>query len=175
MNKLNPNSNNRIKNIAQGSNHHSPGEKFNRLIMNMKDNAYWDLLKGLLFLIAASLIACLPDGLQVSGYNLTRPIPTIAPAPLVAQPTEIPTGVPIGTPLPTTIGTLTPAPSLQSDCQYLIYEGDTLSEIAQYFHVPLETLVAENGLSNPDLIIAGSKLVIPDSETVCPKGPISSQ
>lgn len=44
---------------------------------------------------------------------------------------------------------------------YVVQEGDTLSGIAQRFHVELADLVAANGLVDPDAIEAGQTLAIP--------------
>jgi N-acetylmuramoyl-L-alanine amidase len=44
----------------------------------------------------------------------------------------------------------------------LVQPGDTLSEIAASYGVPLAELVAANGIADPDLILAGATLTIPD-------------
>jgi len=50
----------------------------------------------------------------------------------------------------------------QSPTTYVIRPGDTLLGIAHRFQVNLLRLAQANGLSNPDLILAGQTLVIPD-------------
>lgn len=47
---------------------------------------------------------------------------------------------------------------------YTVQSGDTLFLIAQRFGVPLETLVAVNGIQNPSLIQVGQVLLIPGAE-----------
>jgi len=52
---------------------------------------------------------------------------------------------------------------------YVVQAGDTLSDIADRFGVPLVALVQANGLSDPHLIVEGEVLVIPVPEI--PIGP----
>lgn len=56
--------------------------------------------------------------------------------------------------------TTTTTPKLEDEF-YLIQQGDSLSAIASSFGVKLETLMAVNGITNPDKIQAGQKLIIP--------------
>lgn len=45
----------------------------------------------------------------------------------------------------------------------LVQPGDTLSAIADEYGVTVEALAKENGISNPDLVVAGSTLRIPEA------------
>lgn len=45
--------------------------------------------------------------------------------------------------------------------KYTIQEGDTLSEIAQIFGVPVDNLISYNAIADPDAIQAGQVLKIP--------------
>jgi lysozyme len=45
---------------------------------------------------------------------------------------------------------------------YTIIPGDTLTSIAAKFNTTVEALVTANNISNPDLIIAGETLKIPE-------------
>lgn len=47
----------------------------------------------------------------------------------------------------------------------LVQPGDTLSEIAASYGVPLPELVAANGIADPDLILVGATLTIPEGVT----------
>ena len=47
---------------------------------------------------------------------------------------------------------------------YVVRPGDTLSEIAKQHGVPIETLIKVNNIANPDLVIVGQELLIPQSE-----------
>ena len=52
-------------------------------------------------------------------------------------------------------------PSVQSDgTTYIVQAGDTLSEIAQRFGTTYQHLAAINGISNPDIIHVGDRIVI---------------
>lgn len=59
----------------------------------------------------------------------------------------------------------------QSPTTYLIQPGDTLLSIARRFQVDLLRLAQANSLANPDLILAGQTLIIPDP-TLPPPTPI---
>ncbi|MBX7096964.1 MAG: LysM peptidoglycan-binding domain-containing protein [Myxococcaceae bacterium] len=45
---------------------------------------------------------------------------------------------------------------------YTIRRGDTLSALARRFHTTVQELAQRNGIKNPDLILAGANLTIPD-------------
>jgi len=47
------------------------------------------------------------------------------------------------------------------DIEYLVAEGETLSEIARRFEIEYETLAAFNDLTNPNAIAAGQVIVVP--------------
>src|SRR5688572_18391550 len=52
-----------------------------------------------------------------------------------------------------------------ADTIYIVQPGDTLSRIAQRFGVPMATIMAANGISNPNLIFSGQRLTIPGPGT----------
>lgn len=54
-------------------------------------------------------------------------------------------------------------PAAGGTTSYTVVAGDTLSAIAQRFKVSMATLVALNGLANPNLIFVGQVLKIPAS------------
>lgn len=45
---------------------------------------------------------------------------------------------------------------------YEIRPGDTLSEIAEHFNIPLKALAYINDIPNPDIIRAGEYLLLPE-------------
>ena len=45
-----------------------------------------------------------------------------------------------------------------------VREGDTLSEIAERYHVSVAAIARENNITNPDFIRAGTMLVIPQNK-----------
>lgn len=55
-----------------------------------------------------------------------------------------------------------------SSAHYIVIPGDTLSGIAQRQRVPIAELVALNRISNPDLIVAGTRLVLPTGSASTP-------
>ena len=56
--------------------------------------------------------------------------------------------------------TTTTTPGLDDEF-YLVQQGDSLSAIAGSFGVKVDALMAANGITNPDKIQAGQKLIIP--------------
>lgn len=52
------------------------------------------------------------------------------------------------------------SPLTASASTYVIARGDTLTSIAQRFDVSVADLVSANGITNPDLIFAGSTLEV---------------
>jgi murein DD-endopeptidase MepM/ murein hydrolase activator NlpD len=55
------------------------------------------------------------------------------------------------------------APPAPTATIYIVAAGDTLAAIGQRFGVSADTLAAANGLSTPNLIFAGQRLIIPGS------------
>ena len=54
-----------------------------------------------------------------------------------------------------------PAPALAAPTTYFVQPGDTLSTIAARFGTTVEVLVAANGITQPDIVVTGQRLVIP--------------
>lgn len=62
-----------------------------------------------------------------------------------------------------------PTPSAtppQSEILYVVQPGDSLTSIALRFRVPLEDLMRANGITDPDYISVGQKLLIPAGASV---------
>ena len=74
-----------------------------------------------------------------------------SPSPEPATPTA-PLEAPPGTPRPA------------EPVTYVVRQGDTLTGIAERFGVSLEVLMRANGLSDPDRILVGQSLTIPQGE-----------
>jgi LysM repeat protein len=60
-----------------------------------------------------------------------------------------------------TAATSAPAPATT---KYTIQRGDNLTKIAKQFGTTVEALVRYNGIANPNLIYAGSELIVPMDE-----------
>ncbi|MBB5158686.1 lytic transglycosylase [Saccharopolyspora phatthalungensis] len=61
---------------------------------------------------------------------------------------------------------MTTAPT--NECNtYVVQEGDTLSEIGEWFHVPWQELQRINHIQNPDLIHPGDRLLLSEDHNVC--------
>jgi LysM repeat protein len=99
-------------------------------------------------------------------------ISTVSPAPTAGS-TAAPTAGSSGTPGAASGGTsssagasATPSPSVAptpgaTPLVYVVQRGDQLGRIAQSFGVTLQAIQAANGITNPNLIVTGQKLVIP--------------
>ncbi len=62
----------------------------------------------------------------------------------------------------------------QSRHYYVVRDGDTLREIAEHHQVPLDDLVAANGIANPALILPGQRLLIPGRSAAPTQGRAST-
>lgn len=71
-------------------------------------------------------------------------------------------------PLPTVRPLLTP---LKTSIVYIVQPGDSLSGIAIRFNIPLEELMRANGITDPDHINAGQRLIIPAGSVPEPTRP----
>jgi LysM repeat protein len=55
-----------------------------------------------------------------------------------------------------------------ADTVYVVQPGDTLSQIAVKTGISMQAIIAANGLTNPNLLFAGQRLVIPPTSYVPP-------
>lgn len=67
--------------------------------------------------------------------------------------------------IPTATATLQPSPT---PVTYTVQAGDTLGAIAVKLDVPIENLMAANGLTNPDALSAGQVLIVPSLDSPLP-------
>ena len=74
------------------------------------------------------------------------------------------------TPTATPAGEETAVDAIITTRTYTIREGDTLGAIADLFGVAQSSLAALNGISNPNLIVPGQTLIIPDFTGVADAG-----
>ncbi len=61
-----------------------------------------------------------------------------------------------------------------ADTVYVVQRGDTLSNIAQRFGVAMASIMAANGITNPNLIFVGQRLTIPGPGGTNPTSPPST-
>jgi len=93
----------------------------------------------------------LPDSALIKvGQGLVIPVHLLSPA------TSTPTPTPLVPATATGGGTVPPAGNI-----YIIQRGDTLSRIAARFNTTTATLAQLNGITNPNTIYAGQRLIIP--------------
>jgi len=107
-------------------------------------------------------------------------LPGSSPAAVVGTPTAPPTGLPSGlptdspspgpadTPTPSTPSTAAPTTSPSASpaaspgpVTHVVQPGETLTSIALLYGVTIDAIIITNGIANPDLIMAGTVLVIP--------------
>jgi LysM repeat protein len=92
-------------------------------------------------------------------------IPTAgAPAPALASPIPaepVPGGVPVAvTPVPDAMSGATPG---AGELSYVLRRGDSLFSVARRFKVTVAVLAATNRISNPNRVLAGTRLLIPSA------------
>ncbi len=107
----------------------------------------------LLFQLALIVVATLIVAVACGGDDET-PEPTATPT------VSIPTATPFAVESPPTIVVTGAAPTAPAEVTYIVEPGDTLSEIAARFETTVETIMANNGLTDPTLIFVGQELLI---------------
>lgn len=98
-----------------------------------------------LLLVAMLLLSGCGDGIVATE----APAPTPTPGARFLMPTPGPPGTEVP---------LQPTPEM---LPYYVQEGDTLSDIAQRYGVPLDKLIEVNDLKDPNRLSVGQKLWIP--------------
>lgn len=103
--------------------------------------------------------------LAAQAAEATSPVetPTVPPATATPLPTAAFTPVPT-TPAPTTLAP-TSAPAPAGQVTHVVQRGENLFRIALRYGTTVQAIASANGITNPSLIYAGQKLVIPTSGT----------
>lgn len=97
----------------------------------------------------------------------SAPIAAGSPSPTPTDPLATPTpaftlgGTPTLSPSPTTSSQPTPSPTYRHTIKYVVRPGDTLKELAAKYGVTVQSIVDANKLSDPNLILSGQTLLIP--------------
>ena len=52
------------------------------------------------------------------------------------------------------------------DSEYIVADGETLSEIAHRFDLSYEMLAGYNELANPDTLVPGQRILVPSVDTI---------
>ncbi len=125
-------------------------------------------------IIVNALFTLLIASIAYLIYELRRPAPeapivleVATPAPTVTGPGAPATDdlTPVAPPEGTAVGS-----DRVATRTYTIREGDTLGAIADLFGVAQSSLAALNGIANPNLIVPGQTLTIPDFTGVADPG-----
>ncbi|MBI3240854.1 MAG: LysM peptidoglycan-binding domain-containing protein [Chloroflexi bacterium] len=115
---------------------------------------FWRILIVILILAAVGGMSFVLVQFSSGAWTL---FPTLTPTATFTPTPVIPTAtlfVPSDTP------TVTPSPTRSGPITYTVVSGDTLFGIADTYEVDVQTLIAYNGLTSPDLSV-GQQLVIP--------------
>jgi len=138
----------------------------------------WGILGGKLRIVAAATVLALAASAHVSGYTVQRgdtlsgiakrhgvSVKALAAANGITDPDRVYAGarlqIPGGGPAGAGGGFVPPGPT-----SHRVNAGETLTTIAARHRVSVWVLTAANGISNPNLIVAGSTLTVP--RWVCP-------
>ncbi len=115
---------------------------------------FWRLLVVVLILAVVGGLAFVLVQFSTGAWTL---FPTLTPTATFTPTPVIPTAtlfVPSDTP------TITPSPTRSGPITYTVVSGDTLFGIADTYGVDIQTLIAFNNLTSPDLSV-GQEIVIP--------------
>jgi LysM repeat protein len=112
---------------------------------------YNHFVRVLLWSVLMVAAACAPGATDITPPGTTlRPYRTISPSVAAPEPTSFISSPPVALPSPTPF-------------QYVIKSGDTLSQLAEQFHITLDLLLAANPGVDPNALAVGKALRIPSS------------
>jgi murein DD-endopeptidase MepM/ murein hydrolase activator NlpD len=128
------------------------------------------------FIVAGHLLVVPSDGGSATEYVVQRgetlsdiaekvgiPVAQLAAANGLDDPNWVPSGRLLAVP---PVGSIAPTPALAtppSNGRYRVRPGDALSGIAIQLGVPLGQLAAANGIRDPDLIVEGQVISVPNA------------
>lgn len=117
------------------------------------------------FLILNVLVSGATVLLILTVFSVGDQLPTPIPTPTFDVAARMESALPTATP------TVPPSPT---PVTYTVQPGDTLGAIAAKLEIPIENLMAANGLSNPDTLAAGQALIVPSLDEPLPPTPTAS-
>ena len=114
------------------------------------------------FLLLNVVVSAATVLLVINFFGPSDSLPELAPTPTFDVASRLESALP--TPSPTVPPSPTPV-------TYTVQPGDTLGAISAKLDIPIELLMAANGLSNPDTLSAGQVLNLPSSDQPLPATP----
>lgn len=90
-------------------------------------------------------------------------------------PTGAPSGTPSGTPAATAAAGTTATPTATGPTYHTVQLGETLASISRAYGVSSSAIIEVNGITNPDLLYVGQKLVIPTGSEASKPRPVPTQ
>lgn len=140
------------------------------MVLMRKRGVLWTALCSCMVLLLVSCSGAAPSSAVPEAADVVLPTQEVAaavPATATAEPTALPTLPPTlaatATASPTVVATATEIPPTPTPPTviYTVAAGDTLFNIAQGYGIPLEAIVAANGLADPNSLQEGDVLEIP--------------
>lgn len=111
------------------------------------------------FLLLNVVVSAITVLLVLSIWGGGDKLPTPVPTPTLDVAARLAQAIPTAT------ATLQPSPT---PVTYTVEQGDTLGAIAVKLDVPIENLMAANGLTNPDTLDVGQVLIVPSLDSPLP-------
>ncbi|GMR09573.1 MAG: hypothetical protein BMS9Abin28_0392 [Anaerolineae bacterium] len=111
------------------------------------------------FLLINVVVSAATVLLVLTFFGRRDSLPAAVPTPTFDVASRLESAIP--TPSPTVPPSPTPV-------TYTVQPGDTLGAISAKLEIPIENLMAANGLSNPDALSAGQVLTLPSSDDPLP-------
>ncbi len=140
--------------------------------MNRRQLAFIVLVNGLVSLVIALGVVWVfeirrPDAAEIAALTLPRPEGILAATPAPATATS-PAAAAVPTAQEPQVEALPadPQPAAEDNQEvYIVQAGDSLLAIATRYNITVDQIMQANGLTNPDFVFSGQRLVIPVSSS----------
>ena len=140
------------------------------LSMNRRQLAFIVLVNGLVSLVLALGVVWVfeirrPDAEELASLAIPRPEAILAATPAAAAGAANPVAAAPTAQEPEVEAVPTPQPAAAAGDQevYIVQAGDSLLVIATRYNITVDQIMQANGLTNPDFVFSGQRLVIPVS------------